>query len=279
VPAKGFERFDLTGKSCFVTGGSMGIGYNIALSLLKSGARVMIAARREAKLTEAVERLRNDWPGAEVDYVTLDLTDPNSVAKAADHAIRKYDGVDVFVGNAAIQLQEYLEDIQQDSCDKMFQANVTANIMLTKAFTEKMRQNRWGRIIFSSSVMANHASPNERVTTYTTAKGAIDSFTLAAAAEVGRDNVTVNSINLGVFITEMSDDVLASSKVEEQPREVGKMYASMTCSGRFGKTEDVEGMIQLLASDAGSYINGANLALDGGLARLVRPFPLQPLKK
>jgi gluconate 5-dehydrogenase len=108
-------------------------------------------------------------------------------------------------------------------------------------------------------VIANFASSNERLSTYTSVKGALDSFTHTAAAELGRAGITVNSLNLGVFVTEMSNAVLDAGAQVEDPREVGAAYASMTCLGRFGKVEDVEGITRLFASGAGSYITGAIL--------------------
>ncbi len=270
----GFQSFDLSGKKAFVTGGSMGLGYAMARGLAKSGARVMIAARREDKLAQAKEKLETEVPGADVSYVRIDLADPVSVEAAATHAIADLGGVDIFVGNAALEIQEAIGEIKQQSCETMFQANVTANLMLTQAFAQHMREQRWGRVILSSSVMANFASPNERLSTYTSVKGALDSFTYTAAAELGRDGITVNSLNLGVFVTEMSNAVLDAGAQREDPREVGAAYASMTCLGRFGKVENVEGIVQLLASDAGAYITAANLAVDGGLAHMVRPHPV-----
>lgn len=271
----GYESFDLTGKAAFVTGGSMGLGYAIARALARSGAKVMIAARREGRLQEAVAKLTAEVPGAEISYVVLDLAVPDSVEAGAAHALSTLGGVDVFVGNAALEIQEAIGELQQSSCAAMFQANVTANLLLTQSFAAHMRAKRWGRIILCSSVMANLASPNERLSTYTAVKGALDSFTYTAAAELGRDGITVNSLNLGVFITEMSSAVLDAGARIEDPREVGAAYASMTCLGRFGKLEDVEGIVRLLASDAGAYITGANLAIDGGLSKLVRPYPLR----
>jgi len=274
--AQGYETFDLTGKSAFVTGGSMGLGYAMARALARYGAKVMLAARREGRLQEAAEKLVAEVPGAEVSYIVLDLAIPASVDTAAAQAISKLGGVDIFVGNAALEIQESIGELKQASCAAMFQANVTANLLLTQAFAVHMRERRWGRVILSSSVMANLASPNERLSTYTSVKGALDSFTYTAAAELGRDGITVNSLNLGVFVTEMSNAVLDAGARVEDPREVGAAYASMTCLGRFGKVEDIEGITRLLASDAGAYITGANLAIDGGLSKLVRPYPLRP---
>jgi NAD(P)-dependent dehydrogenase (short-subunit alcohol dehydrogenase family) len=268
-----FARFDLRGRTAVVTGGSVGIGYNIARALACSGADVVIAARREEQLRAAADEL-GSAAGRPVRWLTMDLADPADVTAFVGRANEALGGVDIFVGNAAQIHMEPLESLSDDTMRHMLQVNVMANIALARGFVPHMREQGWGRLLFCSSATSLLGSSNEPVSMYSTVKGAINAFVRAAAAELGRSGITVNAIVLGMFHTAMVDEIVAGLDQTVGPG-AGQGFidgqAAVTAVGRLADCTEVEGVVQLLASDAGSYVTGSNLVLDGGLTIMMRP--------
>ncbi len=272
--SEAFTKFDLTGKFAVVTGGSAGVGYCMARGLMRSGAKVLLAARRESMLVESAARLADEAPEGTVDFASVDLVDRSDVARFARTVLQKYDGVDIFVGNAGLDSYRPLDAIDGNIVDEVFQVNVTANIALTRAFLPHMRRQRWGRFIYTSSATSICASAQDGVSVYSASKSAINAFARATAAETGRDNITANSLILGVYMTDKLAELLKSLEVahgSDAPQAWKQSIVSMTAAGRVGECEDVEGLIQLLASEAGSYINGTSFAADGGMSIMLRP--------
>lgn len=263
-----FKLFDLKGKTAFVTGGGAGLGYHMAKGLARSGAKVMIAARRENVLEESAKKIVSEIGGGEVLCCQLDLADRASVAKIAEHAIDSLGGVDIFVGNAGAEVMERVEDNKNETNDWMFQVNVFSNMELSKYFTPHMRTKKWGRIIFSSSMTSKVAMAVEGFGAYSAVKGALNAYTRVAAAELGHDNITVNSIIIGPFMTDMAQKVISST---EGGKQLLDDLTSMAALGRFGREEEMEGITQFLASDASSYMTGAEIPYDGGLCTMLRP--------
>jgi NAD(P)-dependent dehydrogenase (short-subunit alcohol dehydrogenase family) len=137
-----------------------------------------------------------------------------------------------------------------------------------------MRTKRWGRFIFSSSVSTIVTSPHEGMGVYAASKGAINAFTRTLAAEVGHDNITANSLVIGFSVTDMvrhAFDLLAERQGDEAARLFMQDFVGMTALGRAGRPEELEGLVQMLASNAGSYITGSNLVVDGGMSIMLRP--------
>jgi gluconate 5-dehydrogenase len=232
---------------------------------------VLLAARREDVLKEAAARLNAECGGPEVQYRTVDLADRTSIATFADAALEALGRVDILLGNAALGIYQPIDTISDESFDAMMQVNVSANISLVRAFLPGMRANRWGRVIFSSSAVSTLSSPHEGSSLYTTVKAALQAFTRTAAAEAGHDGITVNSLVLGMFMTDLVVEMAAGVDPEHGGREFLKPFASITSLGRMGRCEEVEGIVQLLASDAGTFITGASLPIDGGMTTMLLP--------
>lgn len=274
-----FEYFDLSGKTAVVTGGGSGIGYHMTRGLLKSGARVIIADRREDVINQAIETLMAEGPPGTVTAHPVELGDRKSIRSLADHAMETLGGVDIFIGNAAMNGLEPVAEIQDETIDLIFQVNVSANVELFRAFLPHMRKKQWGRAIFTASGAVMGGSAHEGIGMYAATKGALAAFTKTAAAEVGHDGITVNALVLGMFYTD-----LLREAVGETEREHGKAaadafletFSSMHALGRLGECRDVEGTIQLLASDAGRFITATSFVLDGGLVSMLRPNPTKP---
>ena len=269
-----FKKFDLTDKTAVVTAGGTGMGYYMTRGLMRSGAKVLIAARRENVLQEAAEKLRSESEAGEVLYHTVDLADRASIKSFSDYAIDTLNGVDIFIGNAAQDIFEPLDSIADANIDQMLQVNLSSNMELTRNFLPHMRQNKWGRILFSSSCTSLLSAAQDGMSIYTATKSALNSFARTAAAETGHDGITVNSLALGVYRTEMMDELLERMEQTagaEAVKAYTDSYTSMTALGRLARPDEVEGMIQFIASDAGSYFTGTTTALDGGMTSMLRP--------
>jgi len=269
-----FAKFDLTGRAAVVTGGATGLGYYMTRGLARSGARVLIAARRADVLAKAADELNCGLGAERVFCHPVDLAERASVQDLAEYATGPFGGVDIFVGNAAQDFLEPLDDIRDESIDQILQVNVTANVQLFRAFLPGMRARRWGRVLFSSSAAAVCAPANDNMAMYTATKGALNAFTRAAANEAGPDGITVNTLILGLFLTDMVAEAIegyTQTYGAEAGAAFNRSFTNMTSLARLGDCEDVEGLVQLLASDAGGYITGANVAIDGGLSVMLRP--------
>lgn len=269
-----FAKFDLTGRSAVITGGGTGLGYSMARGLARSGARVLITARRADVLAKAADELNAEVGAERVSHQAVDLADRASVTALVQHATDRLGAVDIFVGNAAQDFLEPVEQIRDESIDQILQVNVTANVQLVRAFLPGMRSRGWGRILFSSSASTVCAPANDNMSMYTATKGALNAFARTVANEVGPDGVTVNSLILGMFLTDIVNEAI-EGYTQLNGADAGaaftRSFTGMTAVNRLGDCADVEGLVQLLASDAGAYITGAHLAIDGGLSGMLRP--------
>jgi gluconate 5-dehydrogenase len=275
-----FQQFDLHGKRAVVTGGGTGMGYNMALALARSGAQVMIGSRREDVLRDAVDRMATEQLAEKPLHHVVDLADRRSIARFAAHAITTMGGVDVFVGNAGLDLLEPVDTMNDESIDQVLQVNLISNLQLVRTFLPHMRERRWGRIILVSSTSTISASHCDGMTAYVATKGGLDAVVKTIAAETGRDGITANTIVPGMFMTRIMEDSSARHEATEAELEAGRAFlasmASMTMVGRGAECHEIEGLVQLLASDAGSYITGTNIVIDGGLSAMMRPNPVMP---
>jgi gluconate 5-dehydrogenase len=273
-----FEKFDLTGRNALVTGGATGLGFHMARALARAGANVIIAARREDVLQRSTELLMADpHEKSVVSWHAVDLLDRSSIDELATHAITALGGIDIFVGNAANVFVEQITEIDLKSIDEGFQLNLIANMQLAKAFLPGMRERKWGRFIFSSSIASVMVSPLEGTATYAASKAGLNGFCRQIAADMGHYNINANSMVLGFFMTDILKAGVEHIRATQGPQAAEKFlddFVSTSALGRIGDPEEVEGLVQLLASNAGSYITGASIAIDGGMSIMMRPLPV-----
>jgi NAD(P)-dependent dehydrogenase (short-subunit alcohol dehydrogenase family) len=264
--------FDLSHRSVLITGGATGIGLAMTRALASAGATVMVTARRQQVLREAADALNAD-PGVagRVLWRAVDLTSRESVKALSQAALEELDGVDVFIGNAGAEVQQPIEAVTDDAIDQQIRVNLTANIELTRDLLPHMRRQRWGRFIYCSSAASMAGSAGDMMSVYGAAKSGINGFMRYVAAEAGRDGISANSLILGMYLTEMVEAHLSGEAARHQ---FLVEVPAMTAIGRPGMPHEVGGLIQLLASDAGSYITGASLAIDGGMTATLRPNPV-----
>ncbi|MCY3752313.1 MAG: SDR family NAD(P)-dependent oxidoreductase [Gammaproteobacteria bacterium] len=257
------EKFSLKGRTAVVTGGSRGLGYDLARILAAAGAKVLISARSEPALKQAAETLGRE-ENADVMYATVDLADRDSVKQFAEVAQKLLGQVDIFVANAAMDARTLVDTIDEEILAPLVNTNLDSNVILTKLFADGMKQRGWGRIIYISStatVRTGHFGTGY----YGATKAALEAYARAVSVELGPYGITANSVLPGAYFTEMVEESFASMG-EEKSKPLLDSISSMTSLGRWGKPEELAGAVLLFASDAGSYITGQSLAVCGGLS-------------
>ncbi|MFE6858239.1 SDR family NAD(P)-dependent oxidoreductase [Nocardia sp. NPDC057668] len=258
---------DLTGRIALVTGGAQGLGEGMAYALAAAGARVVIADIQDdlgGKLAEAL--------GADHGFVHLDVTDDASWAAAVASTVERFGGLDVVVNNAGVEITSLLIDLDPEDARKTFDINVIgASLGLKHAF-RAMRPGgaagRGGAVVNIASVAATIAFPG--IAMYSASKSAIDRLTRVAAMESGKlgYGVRVNCVYPGLVPNRMgaalADDV-ARIGLFGSPQEAVEAVVALTPSGRLATTEDIAAAVVFLASDSSAFVNGAGLAVDGGM--------------
>lgn len=267
-------NFDLTGRRALVTGGSDGLGEGIAVALAGAGARVLIVGRDQGKLDRAAAAIAEaaECPAAQVSGLSADLYDRQGVRDLAAQAGK----IDIFAGNAGAVHAEQAGSISEAEMDACLQLNLVSNIMLTEALLPHMRAQKWGRILFSSSTASHLCAPLQGNHVYAATKSGLNGIARTMAGDLGREGITINNLVFGVFWTSILrgvvDQITAAQGHAASDALIGG-FADMTAVGRLGEVADVHGIVQLLASDAGAYITGASIPLDGGTSIMMRSFP------
>jgi NAD(P)-dependent dehydrogenase (short-subunit alcohol dehydrogenase family) len=248
--------FDLTGKAAFVTGGSRGLGLQMAEALGEMGAKVALTARKPAELDEAAKRLRG--MGIQAVTVTADLSRHDTIPAVVDQVIQALgQPIDVLVNNAGTTWGAPAEDHPYDAWRKVMGLNIDAMFLVSQVVAKRcMIPRRTGKIVNVASVAGLAGNPPGMATiAYNTSKGAAVNFTRALAAEWGRHNINVNAICPGFFPSKMAAGILAK---------IGEQVIATTPLGRLGGEEDLKGAVVFLASEASRHVTGQFLAVDGG---------------
>jgi NAD(P)-dependent dehydrogenase (short-subunit alcohol dehydrogenase family) len=247
------KLFDLTGRAALITGGSRGLGRAMAICFAAAGADVMVSSRHEDELRQAVADIRrNDQ--RRVFYCVADMTQRDDVKRLAETALHQLGHIDILVNNAGANLPQAIDETTDDLWDKIVQLNLWSCMALTRELVPAMKRRRWGRIIHISSMMAFASRPGRG--SYSATKAALIGMARAHALDLGKYNITVNCLAPGPFLTEMADTVLTAQE--------RILFAERTAVGRWGQPSELTGPALLLASDAGSFITGATLVVDGG---------------
>tara|TARA_A100001037_G_C15105477_1_gene616224 strand:- start:105 stop:875 length:771 start_codon:yes stop_codon:yes gene_type:complete len=248
------EKFELTGKVALVTGGSKGLGKEMARIFIEAGARVIICSRHEEELKAAAAEIG----GSDSDrlaYEVSDLSTREGVDRLSKAALDRWGQVDILVNNAGSNCPQPIDEIKDEDWDRIMELNLTNVMRLTRALVPGMKERRWGRIIHISSVLGLGGKEGRGI--YSSSKAGILGLTYATALDLGPFNITVNSIAPGPFLTDLPRSILT----EEQQQG----FANRTAVGRWGDPSEIAGPALLLASDAGSYVTGTCLTVDGGV--------------
>ena len=252
------KLFDLTGRTALVTGGSRGLGLQIAEALGEAGARVVLSARKASELEAAAAALKER--GIAADWIAADSSQPEQVQRLAAEAIAKLGHVDILVNNAGATWGAPAEDHPLDAWDKVMNLNVRASFLLSQAVAKaSMIPRRRGRIINVASIagLSGNASGMTTVA-YNTSKAAALNLTRALAGEWGVHGINVNALAPGFFPSKMTAGLLAHVGADAM--------AAKAPLRRLGDDEDLKGAALLLASDAGKHITGQLIAIDGGVS-------------
>ena len=243
--------FNLKGKSALVTGASGGIGSAVTRALHNQGAELIINGTRSRELEKLAAEL-----GDKVHVLQSDLADPNSIGHLAEEAQKISDnGIDILVNNAGITRDSLLVRLSDQDLMDVINLNLIAGFHLTRKIIRGMMKRKWGRVIGISSVVG--ITGNAGQTNYAAAKAGMIGFSKALALEVASRGITVNNIAPGFIKTPMTKDLS-----EEQ---VTRLQASVPI-GRLGEAEDVAAAVVYLASSEASYVTGATLNVNGGMA-------------
>ena len=252
------QLFDLTGKTALVTGGSRGLGLQMAHALGEAGARIMLSSRKAGDLEEAVADLQA--AGIDARWVAADCAVEADIRRLASETLERMGPVDILVNNAGAAWGAPAEDYPVEAWDKVMNLNVRGYFILSQHIAKQsMIARRAGRIINIASIAGLGGNPPEMQTiAYNTSKGAVINFTRALACEWGKYNITVNAICPGFFPSKMTMGTLKALGQEK--------LAANAPLRRLGDDEDLTGLALLYASDAGKHITGQWLAVDGGVS-------------
>lgn len=251
--------FDLTGRVALVTGGSKGLGKAMARGFAEAGANVVISSRHEAELKAAAAEIAAGTK-AKVVYFVADMTKRDDVRKLADSALAAMGKVDILVNNAGSNTPQAIDQITDEDWDRIVELNLSSCMALTRALAPQMKERGWGRIIHISSIMG--LSSKEQRNAYSATKSALLGLARASALDLGPFGITVNCLAPGPFLTDLPGTLLSDAEK--------KSFAVRTALGRWAEPRELAGPALLLASEAGSYITGAVLVVDGG--SLVKVF-------
>ncbi len=250
------KLFDLAGRVAIVTGGSRGLGLQMAEALGEMGARLALTARKKDELDEAVAHLKK--LGVEATAYVCDGGRREQIAPVADAILKHYGKADILVNNAGATWGAPAEDHPLEAWDKLVNLNLTGTFLMTQQVAKKsMIPRKYGRIVNVASVAGLMASDPRVVRTvaYNATKHGVVGLTRQLAAEWGEHGITVNAICPGFFPSKMTRGTLDT---------VGKLVVEVTPTRRLGGDEDLKGLAVLLASDASRHITGQAIAVDGG---------------
>jgi len=252
------ELFDLSGKTALVTGGSRGLGLQMAHALGEAGARIMLSSRKAADLEESAADLQA--AGIDARWIAADCSKEEDIRHLADQTMERMGDIDILVNNAGAAWGAPAEDHPVAAWDKVMNLNIRGYFILSQHVAKRsMIPRKQGRIINISSIAGLGGNPPEMQTlAYNTSKGAVITFTQTLGAEWGKYGINVNAICPGFFPSRLANGMIERLGADEM--------ASHAPLRRLGDDEDLKGIALLYASDAGKHITGQWMAVDGGVS-------------
>lgn len=249
------QLFDLSGRVAVITGGSIGLGRQMAEGLAEMGANLVLCARKKERCEQAAHDLAK--LGVKTLALACDVKDPASVKQLMDAAVAEFGRIDILINNAGISWGAPVETMTLADWNKVLETNLTGTFLCSQAAGRVMIGQRSGKIINVASVAGLAGAPPEAVQAigYHASKGGVIAFTKDLACKWAQHNIQVNALAPGWFPTHMSDWVLQQKKdylLEHIPLH------------RFGTDYDLKGAAVFLASDASAYVTGHTLVVDGG---------------
>ena len=248
------QLFDLTGRVAIVTGGSIGLGRQMAEGLAEMGANLVLCARKKERCVAAAEELQ--LLGVKTLALGCDVKNPASVQEAVDATVAEFGRIDVLINNAGTSWGAPVEEMKLEHWNKVIETNLTGTFLFSQAAGKVMAGQRKGKIINIASVAGIHGAPPQfQAIGYHASKGGVIAFTKDLACKWGIHNIQVNAIAPGWFPTNMSQVVIDRNK---------EYFLNHIPLGRFGGSDDLKGAAVYLASAASDYVTGNVLVVDGG---------------
>ena len=249
---------DLTGRSALVTGGSRGLGLQIAEALGEAGAKILLTSRKAGDLEEAAAHLQDR--GIDTRWIAADASQPAEIQRVADEAMQRLGHIDILVNNAGATWGAAMEDYPLEAWDKVMNLNIRSVFLMCQAIGRmSMIPRKRGRIINVASIAGlSGAREPVKYIAYGTSKGAVVNFTRTLAAEWGPYGINVNALAPGFFPSRMTKGLLDTLGADNM--------AAHAPLKRIGDDDDLKGAALLFASDAGKHITGQILAIDGGVS-------------
>ena len=248
------ELFDLSGRVAIVTGGSRGLGREMAEGLAEAGASLMLCARRDEWLTPTVAAMRAR--GFTVDGMLCDVSKTSDVQAVVDKTIARYGKVDILVNNAGVTWAAEPEDLPIDKWQRVVDVNLTGAFLFSQATGRDMLKRQWGRIINTASIAGMHASVHgPHYAAYAATKAGLIGLTRELAVSWARKGIRVNAIAPGFFHSRLADGAIAMNEAS---------IKATSPIPRVGDAGELKGVAVFLAADASNYITGQTIVVDGG---------------
>jgi NAD(P)-dependent dehydrogenase (short-subunit alcohol dehydrogenase family) len=251
---KARQIFDLSGRVAIITGGSVGLGRQMAEGLAEMGVNLVLCARKYERCLQTAEELQK--LGVQVLALSCDVKDPVSIGKVVDATVSKFGRIDILINNAGTAWGALVEDMTLAQWNKVVETNLTGTFLFAQAAGKVMIAQQRGKIINIASIagMRGHSAELPAIG-YSSSKGGVIAFTRDLAWKWGMHGIRVNAIAPGWFPSDMSQKMIELHQ--------DKLLASIPL-GRFGASEDLKGAAIFLASDASDFVTGHILVVDGG---------------
>jgi 3-oxoacyl-[acyl-carrier protein] reductase len=254
----------LGGRRAVVTGGSKGLGKAIAAELLAEGAQVVICSRDEAELEATAAELRK--PGGTVFAIRCDVTDAGQVATFISESAAALGGIDILVNNAGAARPGRFETLADADLEGDFEVKVMSQVRCTRAALPLLRQSTAPRVININAVYGRYPDPAFFATSVN--RASCLGLAKALAMELGPEGILVNSVNIGFVTTPQWENIHRRRAPDTPPEEFfGQLAAAEVPLGRFGRADEVSGIVAFLSSDRASYITGASIDVAGGMGK------------
>ena len=250
----GIKQFDMKGRTAMITGGSKGLGLAMAAGLASAGCSTALVNRNLEEGITAAEELHKDF-GVMAKAYSADVTNLKQVESVVKEIENDFGKIDILINSAGINIRGAIDELSPEDFNQVMKVNVEGTWNTSRAVTPLMKKNKYGRIINMASTLGLVGLANR--TPYATSKGAVVQMTRALGLELAPFNITVNAICPGPFLTEMNIPIANTEEAKN-------FIVGATAVARWGELREIQGAAIFLASDAGSYMVGSMLTVDGG---------------